>query len=110
MKTPEVFCPVRDVLSKICDKWSVLVMYFLQMNGTLRFNELQKNIPDVSQKVLTQTLRRLEKMNLLVRKVYPEVPPRVEYSLTELGVSFMDKLNPVIAWVIENKEKVCIIK
>lgn len=108
MKVLEDFCPIRDILSRICDKWSVLVMHFLLLHDTLRFNELQKNIPDVSQKVLTQTLRRLESMNLIVRKVYPEVPPKVEYRLTELGVSFMDKLNPVIAWAIENKEKTVI--
>ena len=103
MKKNEKFCPVRDVLSKVGDKWSVLVLYSLQEGGVLRFSELQRAIPDLSQKMLTQTLRRLEAMRLIGRSVYAEVPPRVEYRLTELGASLMTHLNPLIGWALDNR-------
>lgn len=77
-------CPIRNVLARICDKWSLLVIYSLHTHGEeqLRFNVIRKLIPDISQKMLTSTLRNLEADGYVNRKVYAEVPPRVEYSLT----------------------------
>lgn len=75
-------CPIRNVLARVGDKWSLLVLYTLQHNGTLRFSALQRAIPDISQKSLAKTLRILEEDGFIDRTVYPEVPPRVEYSLT----------------------------
>ena len=101
----EDFCPIRDILDKTADKWSLLVLYPLRHNQTQRFSELQRTIPDISQKMLTQTLRRLEDMSLISRVAYPEVPPRVEYSLTELGHSFMDNIEPLVKWAIDNRDR-----
>lgn len=105
MKKVEDFCPVRDILSKTADKWSLLVMHELHESSVMRFSELQRSIPDISQKMLTQTLRKLEQIQLLGREIYPEVPPRVEYHLTELGNSFMNNINPLIKWAVENRDK-----
>lgn len=105
MKKYENFCPVRDILSRVCDKWSILIMYHLQTEQVMRFNQLQRAIPDLSQKMLTQTLRKLQTMNFITREVYPEVPPRVEYQLSDLGYSFMQRLQPMIEWAIENREQ-----
>lgn len=100
----EDFCPIRDILDKTADKWSLLVLYPLRQQEVMRFNELQKAIPDISQKMLTQTLRRLEQLSLIAREAYPEVPPRVEYRLTVLGHSFMDNIEPLVVWAIENRD------
>lgn len=100
----EDFCPIRDILDKTADKWSLLVLYPLRQQEVMRFSELQKAIPDISQKMLTQTLRRLEQMSLILREAYPEVPPRVEYRLTALGHSFMDNIEPLVVWAIENRD------
>lgn len=100
----EDFCPIRDILDKTADKWSLLVLYPLRQQEVMRFNELQKAIPDISQKMLTQTLRRLEQLSLISREAYPEVPPRVEYRLTVLGHSFMDNIEPLVVWAIENRD------
>lgn len=85
-------CPVETTLMLISDKWKVLILRDL-MTGTKRFGELKKSLTGISQKVLTSQLRQMEASGLVTRKVYAEVPPRVEYSLTELGVS----LQPVLA-------------
>lgn len=95
-------CPVRQILSKISDKWSMLVLIILESNGTMRFNSLQKAIPDISQKVLTSTLRNLENDGYVIRTVYPEVPPRVEYSLTERALTLLPHLNGLIDWAHTN--------
>ena len=78
-------CPIRDVLSRLGDKWSMLVLITLNANGTMRFSDIHKTIEDVSQRMLTVTLRTLESDGLVERKVYAEVPPRVEYCLTDTG-------------------------
>ena len=78
-------CPIRDVLSRLGDKWSMLVLVTLNANGTMRFCDVHKAIADISQRMLTVTLRTLEADGLISRKVYAEVPPRVEYGLTALG-------------------------
>ena len=80
-------CPIRDVLSRLGDKWSMLVLITLNANGTMRFSDIHKTIEDVSQRMLTVTLRTLESDGLVERKVYAEVPPRVEYCLTDTGGS-----------------------
>jgi len=95
-------CPIRNILTRIGDKWSILVLYTLAQNGTMRFNALQKEIPDISQKMLTVTLRVLEEDGLVSRQVYAEVPPKVEYTLTERAHSFLPHMNALIAWAKEN--------
>ena len=104
MKKFESFCPVRNVLSQVGDKWSVLAMVSMQKYGVCRFRDFQKDMPDISRKMLSQTLKDLEQYNLVIRKVYPEVPPRVEYSLTKLGESFLSPMNYVINWILYNKD------
>ena len=93
-------CPIRNVISRFGDKWSMLVLYQLHVSetGILRFNEIRKLMSDCSQKMLSQTLKNLEQSHLVHREVYPEVPPRVEYSLTDTGRSLMPVLTDLIAW------------
>ena len=90
-------CPVETTLTLIGDKWKVLILRDL-MEGTKRFGELKKSIGSVTQKVLTQQLRAMEKSGLLTRKVYAEVPPRVEYTLTETGYSLKPILDAMGNW------------
>jgi len=90
-------CPVETTLTLIGDKWKVLILRDL-LFGTKRFGELKKSIGTVSQKVLTTQLRQMEEAGLLIRTVYPEVPPRVEYSLTELGRSLKPILDAMQNW------------
>lgn len=98
-------CPIRDVVDRVSDRWTVLILAELQA-GTLRFGELKARIPDVSQRMLAQTLRRLEEDGLVSREVYPTIPPKVEYSLTALGHSFMVPVKAMIEWAVENQEAV----
>ena len=95
-------CPVETTLTLISDKWKVLILRDL-MNGTMRFGELRKSIGQVSQKVLTAQLRQMEGSGLLSRTVYPEVPPRVEYTLTDLGRSLKPILDAMWVWGEEYK-------
>ena len=95
-------CPVETTLTLISDKWKVLILRDL-MNGTMRFGELRKAIGQVSQKVLTAQLRQMEGSGLLTRTVYPEVPPRVEYTLTDLGRSLKPILDAMWEWGEEYK-------
>ena len=95
-------CPIRNVIDKFGDKWSLLVLYQLHDKGTLRFNELHREMADCSQKMLSQTLKRLEQIGLISRQVYPEVPPRVEYSLTARGQSLMPHVSALIGWALEH--------
>lgn len=97
-------CPVETTLTLIGDKWKVLILRDL-MPGTKRFGELKKSIGSVSQKVLTAQLRDMENNGLLTRTVYPEVPPRVEYSLTELGRSLRPILDAMWNWGEEFKSQ-----
>ena len=98
-------CPVETTLTLIGDKWKVLILRDL-MPGTKRFGELKKSIGSVSQKVLTAQLRDMEKSGLIDRKVYAEVPPRVEYSLTELGQSLKPILDAMWNWGKEYKASI----
>ena len=97
-------CPVETTLMLIGDKWKVLILRDL-MNGTRRFGELKKSIGTVSQKVLTAQLRDMEEKGLLTRKVYAEVPPRVEYTLTETGYSLKTVLDAMGAWGADYQAK-----
>ncbi len=97
-------CPIRNILARICDKWSLLVLYTLKQEPVMRFNMLQKNIPDISQKMLTTTLRTLEDDGFVTRKVYAEVPPRVEYSLTERALSLLPYIDQLTAWAKDNMD------
>ena len=97
-------CPVETTLMLIGDKWKVLILRDL-MDGTRRFGELKKSIGTVSQKVLTAQLRDMEEKGLLTRKVYAEVPPRVEYTLTETGYSLKPILDSMWAWGLDYKAK-----
>ena len=116
-------CPIRDVLDRMGDRWSMLVMFTLAEHGTQRFTVLKTRIPDVSQRMLAQTLRhlilalnrqlhlaqtlrRLEQDGLVSRTVYPSIPPRVDYALTALGESFMQPLNGLLAWAETHHEQV----
>lgn len=95
-------CPVRNILCRFGDKWSVLVLVTLSANGTMRFGEINKSIGDISHRMLTVTLRTLEEDNLVFRKIYAEVPPKVEYSLTDMGRSLMPHIENLIDWAAEN--------
>ena len=99
-------CPIRNVLSRIGDKWSMLVLFTLEKYGVLRFNGLKLYIPDISKKMLSTALKVLEADGLVARKVYAEVPPRVEYSLTERGLSLIPLINSLIDWAAENMEEI----
>lgn len=98
-------CPVREVLDRIGDRWTVLVLSELAI-GTRRFSELRRAIPDISQRMLSQTVRHLEADGLISRTVYPTVPPRVDYALTDLGRSLMVPLGALVAWAGENHPQI----
>ncbi len=95
-------CPVRDVLDRIGDKWSVLVVMLLS-DGPRRFSELRRSIEGISQRMLTLTLRQLERDGLVTRTVYASVPPRVEYELTEVGQTLRDPLTALARWSEGNR-------
>jgi DNA-binding HxlR family transcriptional regulator len=95
-------CPIRNILSRIGDKWSILTLYTLSGNEVMRFKELQRAIPDISQKMLASTLRTLEEDGLVLRKAYAEVPPKVEYSLTPRALTLLPKILALITWAKDN--------
>nr|WP_255417227.1 helix-turn-helix domain-containing protein [Proteiniphilum sp. X52] len=101
-------CPIRQVISRFGDKWSMLVLFMLHRSetGILRFNEIRRLMTDCSQKMLSQTLKNLEQSHLVHREVYPEVPPRVEYSLTDTGNSLMPAIMALIDWGKEHFNEV----
>ncbi|WP_295940426.1 helix-turn-helix domain-containing protein [uncultured Alistipes sp.] len=104
-KKSETICPVRDIMSRFGDKWSLLVLLELEQGGVMRFSELARAIPDVSQKMLTVTLRTLKSYRLVSREIYPEVPPRVEYSLTDLGRSLLPHVNALVDWAMAHRSQ-----
>ena len=119
IKAEYLACPIRQVISRFGDKWSLLVLFLLNrserqrvgdqgsgMTGVLRFNEMRRFMTDCSQKMLSQTLKNLEQSHLVHREVFPEVPPRVEYSLTETGRSLMPALSALIEWGKEHFDEV----
>ncbi|MCR6687201.1 helix-turn-helix domain-containing protein [Pseudoxanthomonas sp.] len=99
-------CPIRDVVDRLGDRWTVLVLIELSTGGTLRFTELKRRIEDVSPRMLAQTLRQLEENGLVVRTVFPTVPPRVDYALTALGHSFFERVRGLIDWAEQHQQAV----
>ena len=91
-------CHAREMLARVGDKWSVYVIHVLGHAGTLRFNELRSQVAGISQRMLTVTLRGMERDGLVTRKVYPEVPPRVEYALTPLGATLRQLVRGLVEW------------
>ena len=108
VKAEYLACPIRNVISRFGDKWSMLVLFMLHRSetGILRFNEIRRLMTDCSQKMLSQTLKNLEQSHLVHREVYPEVPPRVEYSLTDTGKSLMPAIMALIEWGQEHFKEV----
>lgn len=99
-------CPIRNILCRVSDKWSLLILHTLSQHKVVRFKELQRLIPDISQKMLTVTLRSLEEDGFVTRKVYMEIPPKVEYSLTERAESFLVRAYSLIEWAIDNMDDI----
>lgn len=96
-------CPIRNILERIGEKWSMLVLYTLsKASGAMRYSDIGEKIPDLSQKMLTVTLRNLEADGLVARRAFAEIPPRVEYNITERGKSLMPHINALIGWALEN--------
>jgi DNA-binding HxlR family transcriptional regulator len=99
-------CPVRNVLDRFGDKWSTLILLVLGEAEVLRFNELHKSIETISQKMLAVTLKTLEADGLLKRTIYPQIPPRVEYELTERGKSLLPHILGLVGWAEKNMEDI----
>ena len=103
---PRIEAMVHELIGRVADKWTLLVLEELQEAGTLRFTQLGRKIPAVSQKMLTQTLRQMERDGLVRRTVHPVVPPKVEYCLTDLGHGLSESFCGVWQWVESNLEAV----
>lgn len=99
-------CPVRNVLSRFSDKWSLLTLRQIDKNGKMRYNEIKNAIPDISQKMLSVTLKHLEEDHLIIREAYAEIPPRVEYSLSITGKNLIPAIQMLIDWAIEHFDEV----
>lgn len=99
-------CPIRNVVARFGDKWSLLVLLVINSNDTVRFNELGRQIPDISTRVLSSTLKTLEADGLIDRKVYAQVPPKVEYSLTDTGRSLIPLIMQLTEWAQQNMTKI----
>jgi DNA-binding HxlR family transcriptional regulator len=104
--SPEVEALVRDIIGRIADKWTLLVLDLLEEKGTLRFGEISRGVDGVSQKMLTKTLRQMECDGLITRVVHPEIPPRVEYTLTAIGESLTCAFCGVWMWASEHHKQV----
>ncbi len=98
-------CPVRDVLDRIGDKWSVLLLSALRA-GPRRFGALRRNVPDISQRMLTETLRHLQRDGLITRAVHATAPPSVDYALTPLGQSLLEPLDALVQWSAARHDQV----
>lgn len=99
-------CPIRGILDRFGDKWSMLVIMTLGKQGTMRFNQLTNTIGDISQKMLTVTVRTLEADGLVSRKIYPEIPPRVEYSLTPMGLELLPHIESLTQWAVKHQAQI----
>lgn len=99
-------CPIRNVVARFGDKWSLLVLLVIDRAGIVRFNELGRMIPDISTRVLSGTLKTLEADGLICRKVYAQVPPKVEYSLTDTGKSLIPLIMQLTEWAQTNMKNV----
>lgn len=105
-KNPPEYCPIRDVMALASDKWSILIILYLGYFPILRFNQIKKKVYGISSKVLSERLKMLEADGYLSRTLYPEVPIRVEYALTDFGRSYLDKLLELTEWVQKYSDKV----
>lgn len=101
-------CPVRNILARLCDKWALLVIYILDRSGkeSMRFKELKQQMPDISQRMLTMTLRTLEEDGYVTRTIFSEIPPRVEYALTDRTKSLMPILDNLLKWSVDNMKDI----
>ncbi len=99
-------CPVRNIISRFSGKWAILVLCILAENESTRFNAIGRAIPDISPKVLSDTLKNLEQDHLIVRTLYAEIPPRVEYSLTDLGKELVPLIGNLISWALKNYDTI----
>lgn len=99
-------CPVRNVIDRIGDKWSVLILLVLEEGNILRFNEIHHYIQSISQKMLAVTLKTLEADGLVKRTVYPQIPPKVEYQLTPRGKSLLPHIHGLVQWATENMSEI----
>jgi DNA-binding HxlR family transcriptional regulator len=99
-------CPIRDVLDRIGDQWSLLVLQSLG-GRVMRFGELNRAIGDISKQMLSRTLKRLEQDGFVRRRLFAEIPPRVEYELTDLGRSFLPPMAALVAWADANHQRIC---
>ncbi len=101
-------CPVRNILARLCDKWALLVIYILDRSGkeSMRFMELKQQMPDISQRMLTMTLRTLEEDGYVTRTIFSEIPPRVEYALTERAKSLKPILDSLLQWSVDNMDDI----
>ncbi len=105
-KDPPEYCPIRDVMALASDKWSILIVLYLGYYPVLRFNQLKKKVYGISSKVLSERLKMLEADGYLSRTLYPEVPIRVEYALTDFGHSYLKKLLELTEWVQSYSDQV----
>jgi DNA-binding HxlR family transcriptional regulator len=105
MRADPADCPVRDVLDQLADKWSVLILTTLARRP-YRFGELKREIGDISQRSLTQTLRDLQADGMIARTVYPTTPPSVEYRLSPMGESFLAPLSALVGWAVEHHPQI----
>ena len=103
---PRVEALAHDVIARVADKWTMLILDVLAAHGALRFTQLSKLVPGISQKMLTQTLRAMEREGLVIRTVYPVVPPKVEYHLTDLGLDLGEAFCGVWEWAEANLDKI----
>ncbi|WP_045679772.1 winged helix-turn-helix transcriptional regulator [Martelella endophytica] len=103
---PEDCRPIGNLLSRIGDKWTILVMRVLERNEAIRFKELHRAVGGISQRMLTVTLRNLERDGLVIRTVYPTIPPRVEYALSERGAGLQEAMMPLFTWTRENAKDI----
>jgi len=101
-------CPIRNVLARISGKWAMLILFTLNASGgkAVRFKQLERGIPDISQKMLTSVLRTLEADGLVSRTVFPEIPPRVEYNLTPLAHSLLPLIENLVEWATNNMRQI----
>lgn len=102
INTEYLTCPIRNVIDRFGDKWSLLILYHLHKSGTLRFGEIYHQMTDISEKMLSSKLKDLERDHLIKRKSYPVIPPKVEYTLTDLGESLIPHLDSLIGWAVEH--------
>ena len=99
-------CPVKDILARFGDKWSIYCVLLLGQYSKMRFTELKSGIHGISQRMLTVTLRSLEEDGIVIRTIYPEIPPRVEYQLTELGLSLLTQLMELASWADSHSNEI----